>query len=494
MEMLGGRLRPAVGFDQGASGETLASMLARVQQVIDTAAEVVIWHGSHNDFNGSYTHTTNSAWNSTWVSAADYNVKWQAILSALEAGLPNAVIVPVLTVPSNSAPNETVAVRDAIWAYQRAINQSVGGGNRPGGSTGRTLLADPGGTGAAPAINPATHLWDGTHPNRLGGQTIANSIVAVLDPIMDDATFDDLLNTRTANGEFGADIYTLNEYNFAGVGGTKAGTIAPTGDYADGKRITNNLPSTGAVACSKSGNSQIVTVSGTPSAAATIVQDEASAPTSTVTLGISSAVIGKFYELIGRRQFDDGAGGAADVRSYAVAVSLFGQWNVASSASGANSDYDVPLDFIFRTAPRAVYQTNPGLIAGNLSVNPAHTTRLSAVPQNSRMVLERQMLREVERTAYAAPKRIENYTTGANDRLRIIGVAGGVNALIAGPGQYSGGGLTYDPRWYLDGVQVAAGWTYTQANPTSGQVIAFRPRPSNSFGNANADEVTLVIP
>lgn len=493
MEFINGRLKPCIGFDIGASsGETFASMRARIPQLIGQKPDVVVIHGSHNDFNNTYTHTVNPAWSSTWTTVDDYNAKFQAIINDIKTGLPNCIIVIITTVPSTTAAaNETAGNRDIIWNYQRALHDGK-----------KIFVCDLGGTGASPGYNPATFNHDGTHPNYLGGVYIGRTKLGpLLDTLVAPATIDELLNTRTAFGEFGADLYTLNEYQFAfTTGGQLAGTIAPTGQYADGKRITNNLTNgtSVSVVCSRDTTNaaaiQYSLITGTPAAANTVVEDEATSPTSTVTLGISSAVIGKYYELILLRSFDDGAGGAADVRSFAAAVGSFGSWNVAASNANASQDYDFAFSQVVRTAPKCVYQNNPALISGNLNVNPAITSRLSNIAQQTRLGRSRQILREVERTAYGIPTLIENYVTGASDRLRIMGTVGGTNALIASPGQIAGGGLSFSPEWRLNGVLVSSTWVYTQTTPAPGDVIEFRPNPSNSVGTNNSIAVSVTVP
>jgi hypothetical protein len=508
MEYINGALRPAVGFDQTSSGETLASMLARVDKVIGMKPDVVVWHGSHNDFNGSYTNATNPAWipawDSTWTNVAGYITKWDAIQSALEAGLPDAIILPLLTINSSTGTNDTAANLDTIWGHQRAAGSGPGGGNRGSSGKGRTLPIDFGGTGASPTINPATMTYDGTHLNYLGGKTIGRGYVGPkLATIVTATTQADIVNQRSAFTGFGADVYADTEYRMEGTTGQVAGTPLPTGSFAAGKRVTSNLTNGASVAVVGSKDTshtgdpwpyeiQDVAVSGTPASANTIVQDEATSPSSTVTLGVSSAVIGRYYEMVLHKVVDNGAGAApVGFRSYQVALGSFGQHGVASSTSAASQDYDFALDAVIRTPPKTVYQTNPALISGNLSVNPAITSRHSAVAQTTRHRRDRQMLRQVELVAYAAPFLTDSYITGPNDKLRIIGTATGTTTLIAHPGQWSGGGITYDPKWYLDGVLVASAWVYTLATPGAGHTVMFKPNPTNSIGSDTTTSVSV---
>lgn len=465
LRKMNGRVRGAVGWMQCKSGGEMQTTYARRQwTIVQQAPLVFIGSMGHNPEVEGTIFGLDPAVNPVLID------RWKRNVQAIFDGCPLSDIFVMLTCASSSAAEP---YRTAVWDAQIAFIASLGG---------RVRLIDTRG------FDPALHTFDGVHPSSLGGEYLSDLAFAVANPLIETRTRDQIMSDVTAAADYGANL--APDWAMAGTTGTRAGTPQPTGEYATGQRITNNLAGTSAIVVSKDASPgtysrQIATLSGTPGAAGTLVQDD----TGNITL--TGSTPGTFHEILLDVLVDDGAGAApVGLRGWLMSIGSLATLGNQSNVANQNADMTAPINNIIRVPPRSISGTS-----GPAVVNPTLSTRWSAVALTGRTVISRWIVRQVELVAYTVPALVGNDgIMGANYQLRITGTAGGTNILRGDPGAWSGGAISFDPKWYLNGVEVASGWTYTQATPASGTVITFRPRPTNTMGSDLITEVTVTVP
>jgi site-specific DNA-methyltransferase (adenine-specific) len=374
-----------------------------------------------------------------------YLDRWKRNVQAIVDGCPSATIVVCTTLYSTVAE----PYRAAVTAAQIAFVAGLGA---------RVHLCD-----TAAVYDPTIHGYDGIHPNNLGAGVLAAAMFAVLDPLVETVTRAALLAQTAASGDFGANLDP--DYLFAGTGGALAGTVlpvagSPNGGYASGQKITNNLVNGSGVAVTVTKDAaddgtyrtQIVTVAGTPSAANTIAQADGA------NLALTGGTPGTFFEALLEVIVDDGAGGApVGFRGWGLLLGSLGSVGNSGSLANQSSDRPTKLDAVIRMPAK------PCFGSATASVNRAFTTRWSAVALTGRIRISRSIIRQTELTAYAAPAHLgSDGIMGANYGLRITGTATVGATLRGDPGCWSGGGLSFAPQWYRDGVAIdgATGWTW----------------------------------
>jgi hypothetical protein len=463
LALMNGRVRAAVGWMQCKSGGTMATTWDRRSfAIVQQADIVVVTSMGHNpEVEGGALLSVDPAVTPLYLD------RWKRNVQAIVDGCPSATIVVCTTLYSAVAE----PYRAAVTAAQIAFVAGLGG---------RVHLCD-----TAAVYDPTIHGYDGIHPNNLGGGVLAAAMFAVLDPLVETVTRTALLAQTAASGDFGANLDP--DYLFAGTGGALAGTVlpvagSPNGGYASGQKITNNLVNGSGVAVTVTKDAtddggfrtQIVTVTGTPSAANTIAQADGA------NLALTGGTPGTFFEALLEVIVDDGAGGApVGFRGWGLLLGSLGSIGNSGSLANQSSDRPTKLDAVIRMPAK------PCFGSATASVNRAFTTRWSAVALTGRIRISRSIIRQTELVAYAAPAHLgSDGIMGANYGLRITGTATVGSTLRGDPGCWSGGGLSFAPQWYRDGVAIdgATGWTWVAVAADSGHTLTFRPCPSNAFG------------
>lgn len=466
LSMLAGRVRGAVGWNQCRSGDFLDDTYGRRAYTIDQKPDIcVIWSMGHNDELLGANYATGI-------------VKWKRNVQAIVDGLPDAIIIVSNTLASTVAGETNAAT---CWAEQLSFVEGLGL---------NVYHWD-----AAAAFDAGASAGDGTHPDEADGVALATSLYAVLDPLIADATFDDILNDQSANATagYGANVYGSTEYNLEGTGGTKSGTVAPTGDYANVKRITNNLTngSSVAVTCSKDASpdpyeKQVVVISGTPASRATIVMDDTGNQT------LTGGGPGDFFEWLFELQIDDGAGAApVGLRSWAALLGALGGLGNSGDLSNFKADRATPINTVIRCPPKPIFGT------ATPSANPALTTRWSATALDGRIIISRVIVRKVETVAYAAPKDMSGDSiVTANETFRVTGTASSGSTLRCDPGKCSGGAITHTYQWkrylaadnsFVENISGATNPTLVLGAGDVGYKIGCTRTATNSFGAISGD-------
>lgn len=453
--LLGGRLRPAIGADQGIGGNTMTQILARIGNTTSQKPDIVFEMSGHND-------------GFTAGSTATLITRKRAILNGLRAALPSAVIVALAALPSSSGSEDA----DVLAAFNADIAAWV--------QSDRRAIYVPVPTGWV----HGTHTYDGTHPNIAGAVLIAHTVYDAVSPYL--AAGDVLLET-TASGFHGANLDP--EYALAGTGGTKTGTTPPTGNVATGKEVTNSTDA--AVACSKgtigSDATQIIEITGTPSSEANVTFDEASG--SSIATG---AAIGDYLEyLVGVNLSNtDDVSAPAGLKN--ILVGGTGMGTLGNNATDANNTTTLAeaLEGVFRTLPTVLLSTN--------TVVPNVIARMaSGVAADAQVEIYRPIVRKTELVAYATPFYLGgDGIKAAVSTVRITGTATNGQVLTGGPGDWSGGAcvMTYQWKRYNAGTNAfdsnivgATASTYTLTGSEVGFKIGLTVTATNSFGAVSQD-------
>ncbi len=473
MEAINYRLRPAVGALQTQSGQTFATMTARIDQVTGQKPDVIVFHGSVND-----------------GGSASYTSDWRALLSLIEQQNPDAIIVACTTQPEQGDA-AYLATQAGYRAYQAGQASGPGQGARGSAGKGRTVIADLGA-----GFDVAQHLTDASHPNRAGGQRNGENIAAALDPLVELAGADALLGQTGAVAELGigANIYPQSLHQLGGSSGTKAGAVLPTGSVATGLRLTNNLANGSGVAVTalketaSAYEQQVVVLDGVAAAANTLTFGHAAG----YPLGRSNAeAVGRYYEWL-LHLVVEGADGGAPVGLKAKGAGYLGgvQNNQLAAPAGSYGR----VDEVVRAHATAFWSVAAGSMGSAAATTPVLTLRFDGGVdlEGTRVLIDRIILREVELSPYAPPLLATFGVTG-NEALGISGTVGGTGTLVGRPGRWSGGGISFDPVWKIGGAIVATGWTYAQASPPAGTVIEFLPQPSNTLGANGAAKASVTV-
>lgn len=458
LALMGGRLRGAVGWQQAKSGGDMETTYARRGYTIGQQADLIVicsmGHNPETDGSGAI-FGYDPAVNPTLIT------KWKRNVQAVFDGCPAAKLV-VWTTCYSSGGSEPY--RAQITAAQQAFVTALGA---------RATLFN-----AHAVFDPLTMANDGIHPNELGGLALGTALAAVIDPLVAPASRAAILGDTGATADHGANLSAT--YALPGTSGTKSGTVAPTGAYATGRTLANNLVNGSAVAVAASKDSspgsyekQIVALSGTPAARNTVLQY------SSANIALTGAAPGDYYEMLCELVVDNGAGGApAGLHAWGANLGTFA--GIGNGAATFGTDRAAPLDIVVRAPPTPIFgaSTTAGTIV---------TTRWSATALTARTILSREIVRRVELSAYAAPLYLgTDGLAGSNHLCRITGTATVGSTLRGDPGKWSGGALDFSGRqWFRDGVAIggASGWAYVVTSDDSGRTLSFGPNPTNAFGS-----------
>ena len=374
--LLNGRVRPAVGWLQCQSGHDMDDIYARLNQAVNQKPEIgVFGTQGHND----------AIMSSGYVAQM---VKWERNLDAFIAGLGSTAKIIVCTTPKSTVSTETTGgdwqttVNDLQLAAIAARQATYGS---------RIVLADTYAAYNDPANMSPSSDTNKVHPDERGGYAMGLAVFNAIDPILETETKANILADVAAKTWRSANIHPDN--TFSGTGGTKSGTVAPTGNWPTGQRITNNLTNgtSVAVACTTpdSATAQAV-LTGTPASENSIVLDD------TASISLTGLVRGAFYEWREGVYIDDGADGAAGIDNLAIVLGSFG--SVGSTVSGASvhsAPYSRKIDTVLSTLGCSFGATQPP------AVNPSIQVRYRAVAANSRIQISKPALFQVELEEYA---------------------------------------------------------------------------------------------
>jgi len=345
------------------------TIYARLNQAIKQQPEIFVFASQgHND----------------GIMSSDYvaqMVKWERNLDACISGLDSDCKIVVCTTLKSNVGGETsggdwqTTVNDAQLAAIAARQATYGS---------RIILSD-----TYAAYNDPTNMSpssdaDRVHPDERGGYACGLAMFNSIDPILETETKANILADITSKAWRSANIHPDN--TFSGTSGTKSGTVAPTGNWPTGQRITNNLTNgtSVAVACTTpdSATAQAV-LTGTPAAESNILMDD------TASISLTGLVKGAFYEWREGILIDDGADGAAGIENIALLLGSFGTIGSTSTGSTVNSaPYSRKIDTILSTVGCSFGATQPP------SVNPQLAIRYRAAAQNSPEYLKMFRIRE----------------------------------------------------------------------------------------------------
>lgn len=443
---LNGKAMPSPGWMQARSGDFMVDILARIGAAIGQQADIAVQTSiGHND--GLL--GTDPDVDPTVLDA------WKVITDAWIAGNPDALYIPVCsTLPSTvanealpSSFNPAITRAERVWQLQQAYIVAKADARIFYVATGEAY--DP----LTMSIDTANFY---THMDARGGYAVGAATLGVaIAGIMVAETKENVLAMLYA-GTYPGQVGSNFDANaaLAGTGGTLAGAVLPTGQYATGKRITNNLPATSAVVCSKGGttpDSQISVISGTPGVQNTVAQDAVSLVTATATPG--QYLLYSYGFVI-----DDGAGAApVGMRGYYSSFGNYGSIGQLADAALSGTLAN-PLDSIMMVPPRALYSSSI-----SYGARPDLYTRWSAVALDGRTVIERLSARIYSTRTRSAPCYFGNDTIqGVSYQLRLTGtLVAGAGTLRVETGSWAPYGLTEtdfaERRIYLGGTAGNAG-------------------------------------
>lgn len=459
-QSLEARVRRAIGGDQGVGGNTLAQMLARISYTTSQKPDFVTFLGGHN----------------TAMSAAPstaFMTDWNAVYTALRAALPNALLLLFQTLPSTvvGKTRADYAAAGGVWDQQLALDGADGGKTR--------VVPVP--ASYDPTIG--VHTYDGIHPNEAGARLVGNAGVVVLSPLIEPATIDQILGQTAANGTYGFGANLDADWALAGTTGTKAGATAPTGSVATGKALTNNTSAS--VVASKEAASgfekQVITVSGTVSAEATVVFDD------TANIALTGSQPGSYWEILHGVEFDGGSG----------------LWHLGTQASSLGDALAIGSDTVTNGAIAGAYsgvmRSRPkALQSPNASIKPALQMRSEAGSVNFVVKASRPILRQIELAPYALPFLMDaDGIIAPANKLAVTGTVTIGSTLTCNPGTWSGGGLAFNYQWQRAGVDIAGATarTYVIQAADQGSTLRCVVTPANTFGATGANSAaTAAVP
>jgi hypothetical protein len=463
---LNARVLPSPAWMQCQSGGDMDTTFARIGPAMGQQADIAVMASQgHNDPLMSTDPDSDST----------YWDKWKRNLDAWVTGHPNAKLIPVCGTLASDVAGETTASsfdggisrRQRVWNLQTAYVAAK--------ADARVFYIDF--SSWVPSANASD--TGNVHPNNAGGKSGGDIIFDAIDSKIVAATKDEvmeLLRLGTYPNVSGTNLHP--DVLLAGTTGTMAGTVTPTGEYATGQRITNNLTNgTGVgVLCAKDAATnpnfayQVVTVTGTNGAENTIVMDD----TGNITL--TGALKGQYGFMAMDVVIDDGAGGTPKgVWHVSLALGSYGSIgaNIASnSATGAPIAH--PIDCAMMSSPLVIFG------AGVFSSNPGLTVRFDDIAlTTTRIKYSRPIIRLISTPSQSPARYIGDDTIlTTNALLRATGTitdAGGGNLTIE-PGSWCPYGITFTQvRTYkgggsggLDGQTNKGAGTllYTINNPT----------------------------
>lgn len=473
--LMAGRVRPAVGYMQCQSGGDMDTIYTRRNQAIKQQPELFFFM--------SQGHTDGIMSN----GYAAQMVKWERNLDACIDGLDDDVTIFVCTTIKSAVSGETTGgdwqttVNDAQKAAI-AARQAIHGS--------RIVLCDTYAAYNDPANMSPSSDSGKVHPDERGGYAIGLEMFNAANPLVENETKANILADIGAKSYRAANIHPNN--TFSGTGGTKSGTVAPTGNWPTGQRITNNLTNgtSVAVACTTDSSTATAEVSGTPASENSVSMGN------TGSISLTGLVKGAFYEWRLGVLIDDGADGAAGIENIALVLGSFG--NIGSTSAGAavnSAPYSRKIDTVLSAIGCSFGATQPP------SVNPQLAVRYRAAAQDSRIQISKPALFQVEKEPYAPFYYIGDdtiFTSNFQTRATGTGISGSnitatsVGVITLEPGVWSGGAsdwsTVFTRKMRVNGTPVvgafASGWTYDATGTlTAGQTVEIDVTGDNGLGS-----------
>lgn len=474
--LLNGRVVPSVGYMQCKSGGDMDTIYARRNQAIKQQPDIFVFASQgHNDA----------------LKSSDYvaqMVKWERNLDACISGLDSDVKIVVCTTIKSNVSGETTG-GDWQTTVNNAQKAAIAARQATYGS--RIVLCDTYAAYSDPTNMSPSSDASRVHPDERGGYACGLAIFNAIDPILETETKANILADTASKSWRSANIHPDN--SFSGTSGTKSGTVAPTGSWPTGQRITNNLTNgtSVAVACTTPDSSTAQAVlTGTPASENSITMDD------TASISLTGTVKGAFYEWRQGIVIDDGSGGAAGVENLAIILGSIGTVGSTSSGAAVNSaPYSRAIDTVLSTVGCSFGATQP------ISINPSFAVRYRAAAQNSRIQISKPALFQTELEAYAPMYYIGDdgiFTSNFQYRVTGTGVSGSnitaatVATLTMEPGAWAGGNADWSTAFTrvmkINGSTVSgafsSGWTYNATGTlTAGQTVTFELTGTNSLGS-----------
>lgn len=481
LTLLNGRVRPAVGWMSCQSGGDLDSIYARRNQAIKQQPEIFVFCSQGHNPQVSDGKTLKSS------QYLDVMPLWERNLDACIAGLNSSTKIIVCTTIKSNVSTETTG-GDWQTAVNNAQKAAIAARQATYGS--RIVLCDTYAAYNDPTNMSPTSDASRVHPDERGGYACGLAMFNAINPILATETKANILADVTSKAWRSANIHPDN--TFSGTGGTKSGTVAPTGNWPTGQRITNNLTNgtSVAVTCTTpdSATAQAV-VTGTPASENSVVLDD------TASISLTGLVKGAFYEWRQGIMIDDGAGGAAGIENIAMVGGSFGTVGSTTPSTSLHSGpYTRAIDTIISVPMCSFGATQPP------SVNPSLQVRYRAVAANSRIQISKPALFQTELQAYAPMYYIGDdtiFTTNFQYRMTGTGVSGSnitaatVGVLTLEPGVWAGGNASWSTAFTrvmkINGVVVSgafsSGWTYDATGTlTAGQTVTIELTGTNTLG------------
>lgn len=473
--LMAGRVRPAVGYMQCKSGGDMDTIYARRNQAIKQQPEIFFFMSQgHND----------------GIMSSDYAaqmVKWERNLDACIDGLDDDVTIVVCTKVKSNVSGETTG---GDWQTTVNTAQKAAIAARQALHGSRIVLCDTYAAYSDPTNMSPSSDANRVHPDERGGYAIGLEMFNTMDALVESETKENILADIGAKAWRSANIHPDN--TFSGTGGTKSGTVAPTGNWPTGQRITNNLTNGAsvAVACTTDSSTATAELSGTPASENSITMDDTSS------ISLTGLVKGAFYEWRQGILIDDGADGAAGIENIAMVLGSFGTLGSTSSAAAVNSaPYSRKIDTVLSAVGCSFGATQPP------SVNPQLAVRYRAAAQDSRIQISKPALFHIEKEPYAPFYYIGDdgiFGTNFTARATGTGISGSnitaatVATITLEPGVWAGGAsdwsTVYTRVMKINGSVVSgafsAGWTYNAAGTlTAGQTVTFEITGDNGLGS-----------
>lgn len=482
---MGGAARQAIGANQGIGGDTIAQLQARLNYTYSQVADITVVAIGHNSLSlGSATCITQLGTMQSTLRTnlgASKRIVWTTVLPSVAFPPADATLV-------------------AVNNYIKTLNNTDGG---------YTTVCD-----TASGFDYTTMTYNvagdvNIHPNEIGAKYVAGLLQTHVTPFLTTSlTTENVLDQITAASYYGADAHPAQTHNITGTAGTLAGTTLPTGSVGSSFTVTNN--STCAVACSidaQSGyNRQIIDITGTASAEATIVLSVNNVAGSRAAI---NAVAGDTLEALcgAALSHTDGTSAPVGLLSYGLVMPTNTASYMPATYTGAdtkNVTGDGALTALTVVAAQTgvikAYPKTTPVAANNMQLS--FGVRVKAGTVNVRLIFWKPILRKVELVAYAAPVYLgSDGIMAAAERLQFSVIPVNAVASTIWCGTWSGGNLTHSQTRIYKGtvsdtgigsgtliatLGAGASPAYTPSGLTTGDYVWIERDVTNSFGTTTA--------
>lgn len=468
------RVIPGPGYQQCISGSTMDTVYDRKELAANQCWKIAVY--SNDGHNDALMSTDPDLDATQWT-------KWKRNFDWWRQNNSRASLIPVCTtVKSTVVAEGNTASVGGMTIAQRVNQLQKAYITAAAALDARILLID-----TFTVYDPLNMSSDSgafyTHPDVRGGYALGSYIAAAISPYIVAGTKDEvqaLLLAGTYPGMTGTQFDT--DVLMAVDGGTATNI---TGTWTSGKRAVNNLAGTASVAASKDTSpgtytKRILTISGTPGAENTIVEDDTGNITATGTTPGGHVMCTWGFKI------HDGSNGApVGFRNIGVTWGNFGLFGT-SGTDGTSQTLAQKLEGIIATAPLGGFASN-----GPYAANPAFATRWANASLTGVVEIDRPMMHIVT-TLDAGPAAYIGWDTvlGANYKIRLSGT---IAALRAETGQWTPYGMGNSNftarRIYLGGT---AGGTKSDSGIGTGTLLATLSGSTWTY-NASGDGLTAGV-